>query len=222
MLAASACWHELPKGSRAVRTACFWYVPCQAANLREAIKEGAEELLSEKRVVSGAVNIRSNREKMKVRTPAASKLCCTVIRLLVWWLVRFCTLLQSWNDFAHRKVLRRRTAWLVAWSSWKMRASCDAAAGELQGVNAFWVTSLAPESKLILDKPDMNTYCPATGKKLRLKDLIPVKLTKVLFLLRVALNLDIQQLICDLAPLSRQQPCRVSCRCTSNFCKSMQ
>lgn len=31
-----------------------------------AIKEGAEELLSEKRVVSGAVNIRTNREKMKV------------------------------------------------------------------------------------------------------------------------------------------------------------
>lgn len=32
-----------------------------------AIKEGAEELLAEKRVVSGAVNIRTNREKMKVR-----------------------------------------------------------------------------------------------------------------------------------------------------------
>lgn len=30
-----------------------------------------------------------------------------------------------------------------------------------------------------MDKPDVNTYCPATGKKLRLKDLIPVKFTKV-------------------------------------------
>lgn len=48
----------------------------------------------------------------------------------------------------------------------------------VQGVNAFWVTSATPESRALLDKPDVNTYCPATGKKLRLKDLIPVKFTK--------------------------------------------
>lgn len=83
-----------------------------AASLQEAIKEGAEEFLAEKRVVSGAVNIRTNREKMK-------------------------------------------------------------------GVNAFWVPSATPESRQLVDKPDVNTYCPATGKKLRLKDLIPVKFTKV-------------------------------------------
>ena len=38
-----------------------------AANLQLAIREEAEELLSEKRVISGAVNIRTNKEKMKVR-----------------------------------------------------------------------------------------------------------------------------------------------------------
>ena len=31
----------------------------------------------------------------------------------------------------------------------------------------------------MLDKPDMATFCPATGKKLRLKDLTPVKFTRV-------------------------------------------
>ena len=49
----------------------------------------------------------------------------------------------------------------------------------LQGVNAYWVASATPESRQLLDKPDVNTYCPATGKKLRLKDLVPVKLTAV-------------------------------------------
>lgn len=37
-----------------------------ASNLQLAIREEAEELLSEKRVISGAVNIRTNKEKMKV------------------------------------------------------------------------------------------------------------------------------------------------------------
>ncbi len=35
--------------------------------------------------------------------------------------------------------------------------------------------SATPESRAILDKPDVNTYCPATGKKLRLKDLVAAK-----------------------------------------------
>ena len=30
-----------------------------------------------------------------------------------------------------------------------------------------------------MDKPDTATYCPATGKKLKLKDLVPVKFTRV-------------------------------------------
>ena len=37
-----------------------------ASNLQLAIREEAEELLSEKRVISGAINIRTNKEKMKV------------------------------------------------------------------------------------------------------------------------------------------------------------
>ena len=35
--------------------------------LQIAIREEAEELLSEKRVISGAINIRTNKDKMKVR-----------------------------------------------------------------------------------------------------------------------------------------------------------
>jgi hypothetical protein len=30
-----------------------------------------------------------------------------------------------------------------------------------------------------MDKPDSSTYCPASGKKLRLKDCVAVKLTRV-------------------------------------------
>lgn len=47
------------------------------------------------------------------------------------------------------------------------------------GVQAFWVPSQAPESKDLMEKPDSATYCPATGKKLRLKDCVAVKLTRV-------------------------------------------
>ena len=60
-----------------------------AGALREAIKEGAAELMREKRVVSSAINIRTNKEKMKVHAaprplgpalafPAPAQLCaCT-------------------------------------------------------------------------------------------------------------------------------------------------
>ena len=43
-----------------------------AGQLKEAIREGAAELMREKRIVSGAVNIRTNREKMKARPQGAS------------------------------------------------------------------------------------------------------------------------------------------------------
>jgi nitric oxide synthase-interacting protein len=46
-------------------------------------------------------------------------------------------------------------------------------------MKAFWLPSQAPEAAQLLAKPDMNTYCPASGKKLRLKDLIPVRFTRV-------------------------------------------
>jgi hypothetical protein len=44
---------------------------------------------------------------------------------------------------------------------------------------AFWVPSQAPEAKDLMTKPDTATYCPASGKKLRLKDCVAVKFTQV-------------------------------------------
>ena len=44
-------------------------------------------------------------------------------------------------------------------------------------MKAFWLPSLAPETKALLEKPDMATYCPASGKKLSLKQLISLKFT---------------------------------------------
>lgn len=50
---------------------------------------------------------------------------------------------------------------------------------KMKQLRAFWVPSQAPESKDLMEKPDSATYCPATGKKLRLKDCVAVKLTRV-------------------------------------------
>mmetsp|Transcript_28551 Transcript_28551/g.77014 ORF Transcript_28551/g.77014 Transcript_28551/m.77014 type:complete len:322 (+) Transcript_28551:159-1124(+) len=46
-------------------------------------------------------------------------------------------------------------------------------------MKSFWVPSETPEAETKVEKPDTETYCPATGNKLKLKDLIPVKFTKV-------------------------------------------
>ena len=46
-------------------------------------------------------------------------------------------------------------------------------------MKAFWLPSKAPEATQLVAKPDMSTCCPASGKKLRLKDLIPLKFTHV-------------------------------------------
>jgi nitric oxide synthase-interacting protein len=46
-------------------------------------------------------------------------------------------------------------------------------------LQAFWVPSQAPEAKDLMAKPDTATYCPASGKKLRLKDCMAVKFTQV-------------------------------------------
>jgi hypothetical protein len=46
-------------------------------------------------------------------------------------------------------------------------------------LQAFWVPSQAPEAKDLMAKPDTATYCPASGKKLRLKDCVAVKFTQV-------------------------------------------
>ncbi len=36
-------------------------------------------------------------------------------------------------------------------------------------MRAFWLPGKAPEAKVILEKPDMSTTCPASGGKLKLK-----------------------------------------------------
>eukprot|EP00879_Flechtneria_rotunda_P027769 GHRR01029760.1.p1 GENE.GHRR01029760.1~~GHRR01029760.1.p1 ORF type:complete len:291 (+),score=89.66 GHRR01029760.1:231-1103(+) len=49
----------------------------------------------------------------------------------------------------------------------------------MKQLKAFWVPSQVPEAKDLMAKPDTATYCPASGKKLRLKDCVSVKFTKV-------------------------------------------
>ena len=46
-------------------------------------------------------------------------------------------------------------------------------------MKAFWLPSKTPNAERKVDKPETDTRCPATMKKLRLKDLIPVRWTKV-------------------------------------------
>ncbi|WIA18381.1 hypothetical protein OEZ85_009843 [Tetradesmus obliquus] len=50
---------------------------------------------------------------------------------------------------------------------------------KMKQLRAFWVPSQAPEAKDLLAKPDSATYCPASSKKLRLKDCVAVKFTPV-------------------------------------------
>lgn len=49
----------------------------------------------------------------------------------------------------------------------------------MQEMKAFWLPSKTPEAQQKAEKPDMDTICPATGKKLRLKDIITVNFTRV-------------------------------------------
>ena len=43
---------------------------------------------------------------------------------------------------------------------------------------SFWIPSLTPQTKEAdIKKPDSKTYCPMSGKPLRVKDLIDVKFT---------------------------------------------
>ncbi|KAK9832517.1 hypothetical protein WJX81_004354 [Elliptochloris bilobata] len=52
-------------------------------------------------------------------------------------------------------------------------------AEKMKEMRAFWLPSKTPEARALLGRPDMDTFCPASGKKLRLKDLISVQLTRV-------------------------------------------
>ncbi|KAL4451668.1 hypothetical protein ABPG75_007330 [Micractinium tetrahymenae] len=83
-----------------------------AQKLKETISEEAEVLLADKKTAAGAVNIETNKERMK-----------------------------------------------------EMRA--------------FWLPGKTPEAKVVLEKPDMSTTCPASGAKLKLKDLTSVRFTPV-------------------------------------------
>jgi nitric oxide synthase-interacting protein len=47
------------------------------------------------------------------------------------------------------------------------------------GMKSFWVPSQGKEAAETVEKPDGSTRCPASGKKLKLKDLIRVKITPV-------------------------------------------
>lgn len=52
--------------------------------------------------------------------------------------------------------------------------------GKDKNLASFWVPSLTPQAKpTLLKKPDTKTYCPMSGKPLRIKDLIPVKLLAI-------------------------------------------
>lgn len=49
----------------------------------------------------------------------------------------------------------------------------------MKTMKAFWVPSQTPEAVTRVEKPDGHTLCPASGKKLKLKDLIPITFTPV-------------------------------------------
>lgn len=46
-------------------------------------------------------------------------------------------------------------------------------------LKAFWMPSLTPEAEQKPDKPDTDTRCPQSGKKLRMKELVAVRFTPV-------------------------------------------
>ncbi|KAI3437726.1 hypothetical protein D9Q98_000174 [Chlorella vulgaris] len=50
---------------------------------------------------------------------------------------------------------------------------------QMKTMNAFWAPGKAGESKVVLDKPEMTTLCPATGEAIKLKDLVSVRFTRV-------------------------------------------
>lgn len=49
----------------------------------------------------------------------------------------------------------------------------------IKAMKSFWAPSAMPEAEVRIEKPDMTTLCPSSGKKLKLKDLIQLKFTPV-------------------------------------------
>ncbi|EDV27162.1 uncharacterized protein TRIADDRAFT_22121 [Trichoplax adhaerens] len=51
---------------------------------------------------------------------------------------------------------------------------------EDKNLTSFWVPSLTPQAKpTLIKKPDNKTYCPMSGKPIKIKDLIPVEFTEI-------------------------------------------
>lgn len=47
-------------------------------------------------------------------------------------------------------------------------------------LQAFWMPSCGPKGlAVVAPPPDLDTHCPASGKKLRMKDLVQMRFTKV-------------------------------------------
>ena len=66
----------------------------------------------------------------------------------------------------------------------RIASSADVAATQddkerMKTMKAFWLPSKTPTAERKAEKPDTDTKCPTTLKKLRLKDLLAVKWTKV-------------------------------------------
>eukprot|EP00210_Caulerpa_lentillifera_P006715 g6417.t1 len=51
--------------------------------------------------------------------------------------------------------------------------------GQIKEIKSFWHPSKAPESKIRKEKPSMDCVCPASGKPLKMKELVNVKFTSV-------------------------------------------
>lgn len=129
-------------------------------------------MLTDKRVVSTDVAIQENKEKMKVLT----ELLCRVV-IAQHSNGRQCACgagplpvmdgAYGLSNAACRPSKQAIALLLVA----HLRLAC-------QEMKAFWVPSKTPEAKALVEQPDMQTRCPASGKPLRFKDLIPVNFTK--------------------------------------------
>ncbi|KAJ9505509.1 hypothetical protein QJQ45_020863 [Haematococcus lacustris] len=49
----------------------------------------------------------------------------------------------------------------------------------LMWMQAFWMPGSVPDAEVVVEKPSNDTLCPACNKPLKLKDLVPVRFTKV-------------------------------------------
>lgn len=76
---------------------------------------------------------------------------------------------------------------------------------------SFWVPQKTPESKVTLQKPDTTVRCPLSGQPLRLKQLVPVKFTRIDEGKELAGQTAKERYMCPLSkrPLSNVHPAAV-------------